>query len=117
MVLSKTPTPQDDEVSALIDNLYDERMMLQFEYMDLRKKGKKDKEFLAEMYENILAINEDFESIIKAHTLYLRFKKATGHGKPSHSDEMLQKIKELRTNVGQIVSAIPSNYKHNGVQD
>lgn len=107
MALSKTPTAQDDEISSLIDKLYDERMMLQFEYMELRRKGKKDKEFLASMYENILSINEDFESLIKAHTLYLRFKKATGHSKTNHSTEMMQKINEIKSNIGRIVTDVP----------
>lgn len=109
MVTLNNINAKDDEVSVLIDQLYNDLMMLRFEYMGLRKKGVND---LDKMLENIVNLNDDFESLIKAHTLYLRFKKATGHGKATHSNEMLQKIRELRTNVGQIVSAIPSNFNH-----
>lgn len=95
---------QDDEVSKLIDQLYEELMMLRFEYMTLRKK-KKDN--IEEMESKIIELNDDFESIVKSHTLYLRFKKVTGQSKPNHSEEMLKKIKEIENNVGKIVSTVP----------
>lgn len=111
MTFSKPTDPQDDEVSSLIDALYNELMMLRFEYMDFRKSASKqcdqDKNYLTELLEKIEFVNDDFESLIKSHTLYLKFKKATGHGKTTHSSEMLTKIQEIKGNVGQIVSMIP----------
>lgn len=104
MALDKNPSAQDDEVSGLIDKLYSELMTLRFEYINLHRKGKKD---LDDLLDKITNLNEDFESLIKAHTLYIKFKKATGHGKATHSEEMLKKIQEIESNVGQIISAIP----------
>lgn len=103
LTLHNTNT-KDDEVSLLIDQLYNDLMMLRFEYMGLRKKGRKD---LDDMLTNIVNLNDDFESLIKAHTLYLRFKKATGHGKPTHSSEMIKKINEIKSNVGKIIREVP----------
>lgn len=107
MALSNNSNPQDDEVSSFIDELYSELMILRFEYMALRKKGRKD---VDDILTKIVNMNEDFEALIKSHTLYLKYKKASGQSDSIHSEEMLQRIKELRTNVGQIVSKIPSNY-------
>lgn len=105
LTLNNTNT-KDDEVSLLIDQLYNDLMMLRFEYMGLRKKGQKD---LDNMLETIVNLNEDFESLIKSHTLYLRFKKATGHARPNHSTEMLLKIQEIKANVKGIVSQVPKS--------
>lgn len=111
MHFNKHDEPKDDEVSSLIDALYNELMTLRFDYMDFRrsatKKSETDKTYLAEVLEKIDMVNDDFESLIKSHTLYLKFKKATGHGKITHSSEMLKKIREIKGNVGQIVSMIP----------
>lgn len=104
MPLNNNSNPQDDEVSTFIDQLYSELMILRFEYMSLRKKGKKDTD---EMLSKIVDMNDDFESLIKAHTLYLRFKKATGQTKPNHSSEMIKKINEIKVNIGNIVTDVP----------
>jgi hypothetical protein len=42
MAVSNNSNAQDDEVSSFIDQLYSDLMMLRFEYMALRKKGRKD---------------------------------------------------------------------------
>lgn len=104
MTLSNGSNQQDDEISTLIDVLYSELMMLRFEYMNLRKKGRKDVE---DMLIKILDMNEDFEALIKSHTLYLRFKKATGQTKTNHSSEMIKKINDIKVNIGNIVTDVP----------
>lgn len=104
MPLNSNSNPQDDEVSTFIDQLYSELMILRFEYMSIRKKGKKDTD---EMLSKIVDMNDDFESLIKAHTLYLRFKKATGQTVANHSAEMIKKINEIKSNVGKIVREVP----------
>jgi ribosomal protein L29 len=104
MAVSNNSNAQDDEVSSFIDQLYSDLMMLRFEYMALRKKGRKDTD---DMLTKIVDMNDDFESLIKAHTLYLRFKKATGQTLANHSAEMIKKINEIKSNMGKIVSEVP----------
>jgi hypothetical protein len=100
-----------DEISELIDEVHDDLMVLRLEYMSLKKRKEKNIEKMEKLASDIVSVNEDFESLVKTHTLYLRYKKVSGQSKPNHSSEILNRIKELKTNVGQIVSAIPSTYK------
>jgi hypothetical protein len=96
--------PEKDDVSKLIDSLYEELMLLRFEYMKLKRSGRKD---LDDKKTLIEGLNEEFTDLIKTHTIYLRFQKASGVTNANHSAEMLQKINEIKANVGSIVSLIP----------
>jgi hypothetical protein len=95
----------DDEVTKLIDRLYEELMMLRYQRMTL--KGKKSVDEMTALETKIEEMNENFESIVKSHTLYLKFKKATGQNNVNHSEEMMTKIKEIESNLGKIVSPVP----------
>jgi ribosomal protein L29 len=95
----------DDEVTKLIDKLYEELMMLRYQKMTM--KGKKSVDDMAALETKIEEMNENFESIVKSHTLYLKFKKATGQSNVNHSEEMLKQIKEIESNMGKIVSTVP----------
>lgn len=95
----------DDEVTKLIDKLYEELMMLRYQRMTL--KGKKSIDEMAALETRIEEMNENFESIVKSHTLYLKFKKATGQNNVNHSEEMIKKINEIKSNMGQIVTTVP----------
>jgi hypothetical protein len=95
----------DDEVSKLIDKLYEELMMLRYQRMTLKGKQSPDQKEKLEI--QIEELNDNFESIVKSHTLYLKFKKETGHNNVNHSEEMLKQIKEIESNMGKIVSTVP----------
>ena len=97
----------DDEVSKLIDKLYEELMMLRYKRMTM--KGNKSADEISALETMIEEMNENFESIVKSHTLYLKFKKATGQNNVNHSEEMLRKIKEIEGNMGKIVSPVPKS--------
>lgn len=70
-------------------------------------KGKQSQDQKEKLESQIEELNENFESIVKSHTLYLKFKKATGQNNLNHSKEMLQQIKEIESNMGKIVSTVP----------
>jgi len=95
----------DDEVSKLIDKLYEELMMLRYKRMTMKGKVGQDKIDALDL--QIEDMNENFENIVKSHTLYLKFKKATGQSNVNHSEEMLKQIKEIESNMGKIVSTVP----------
>lgn len=95
----------DDEVSKLIDKMYEELMMLRYQLMTT--KAKLTPEQKGSLEAKIEELNENFESIVKSHTLYLKFKKATGQTNVNHSEEMLKQIKEIESNMGKIVSTVP----------
>ena len=95
----------DDEVSKLIDKLYEELMMLRYKRMTMKGKVGQDKIDTLDL--QIEDMNENFENIVKSHTLYLKFKKATGQSNVNHSEEMLKQIKEIESNMGKIVSTVP----------
>lgn len=103
MTLS-TSNPQDDEISQLLDKMYDELMTRRVEYMSLKTRNTKDIEGKLEQIENL---EENFHSILKSHTAYWKFKKATGQGSTDHSANLLAKIREVSSNLGSIVSQVP----------
>lgn len=96
--------PDGDDIQLLLRNLYYEVMGLRFEFMKRRRRGEKE---IADVKEKIDELDETFKSLAKTHTIFLRLEKASGVKQPTHSIEVLQKIAEIRANVGQIVSMIP----------
>lgn len=95
---------ENDDIQLLLRGLYYEVMGLRFEYMKRKRKGEKE---IADVKEKIDELDETFKSLAKTHTVFLRLEKANGVKQPKHSIEVLQKIAEIRANVGQIVSMIP----------
>lgn len=100
----RADSPQDDEISQLLDKLYDELMTRRVEYMSLTQKKSKN---LEEKLEMILSLEENFNSILKSHTAYWKFKKVTGQVSTDHSATLLSRIREVESNLGKIVSTVP----------
>ena len=100
---------QQDEVSLLIDQVYDDLMVKRLEYMAMRKNKSKDIYKLEKLALEIAVVNDDFESLVKSHTLYLRYKKASGQTKTNHSAEMLKRINDIKVNIGNIVTDVPKS--------
>jgi hypothetical protein len=93
----------------LIDQLYDDLMVKRLEQMEMRKNKMLDADKLEKLSLDIAYVNEDFESLIKTHTLYLRYKKASGQTKTTHSSEMIKRINDIKANIGKIVTDVPKN--------
>lgn len=100
----KPDSPQDDEISKLIDKVYDELMTRRVEYMGLSQKKSQD---LEDKLERIESLEENFQSILKSHTAYWKFKKITGQVNTDHSANLLSKIREVESDLGKIVSTVP----------
>lgn len=98
--------PQDDEISKLLDKMYEELMMKRIEYSEFRRKGDPN---LEDKLNYIMNLEEDFHSMLKSHTAYWKFKKATGQIQTNLSDALLAKIRNMESNMGQIVSDVPKN--------
>lgn len=98
--------PQDDEVSKLLDKMYEELVMLRIQYSTARRMNDAHLEDKLTAIENL---EDDFNSMLKSHKSYMAFKKSTGQAVGKHSDELLQKIKELSSNIGTIVTTVPKN--------
>lgn len=111
----KNDTPQDDEISRLIDKMYEQLMMLRIQLMEKRKtkvdgidaQQKKNSE-ISDLEESIQNLNYDYNEMLKNHTSYWKYKKATGQMQTNHSETLLAKIRDISSNMGAIVSTIPS---------
>lgn len=112
----KTDAPQDDAISQHIDAMYEELMYLRLQLGGIRirkattpeEKVKRADEVL-ELTEKVEYLNIDFKDMLKNHTDYWKYKKATGQTQANHSERLLAQIKALQSNMGHIVSDIPSN--------
>lgn len=105
MALRNNDIPQDDEISKLLDKMYEQLMMSRIELMDARKNKAED---IQERLEAIDTLNDDFNEMLKNHTSYWKYKKATGQTSNSHSEKLIQAISKITSNMGTIVSTIPS---------
>lgn len=96
--------PQQNEIDLLIDQTYQDLMLLRVEYSALKKSGRKD---LEDLMKKIESLNEDFEGFIKTKTLYNKYQKSMGISTANASAELIAKIKEIKSTVGSIVSLVP----------
>lgn len=114
---SKTSdSPHNDEISQHLDAMYDELMLMRLNLGELRKQKavteeeKKAKaETIAEQQELIDNLNADFKEMLKNHTDYWKYKKSIGQNQTSHSEALIAKLKQVKSNMGNIVSTVPSN--------
>lgn len=108
--------PQNDAVSQHLDEMYEELMFLRLKLGELRRKkintpDEKEKKGLEiiELTETIENLNVDFKDMLKNHTDFWKYKKATGQTQANHSEKLLEKIRAIQSNMGHIVSNIPTN--------
>lgn len=95
---------QKNDVDSLIAQTDLDLMLLRFEYMALKKSGRKD---LDDMKMRIEEAYEDLEGIVKQTTLMNRYHKSRGMNVGANSPELLEKMKQIQSFVGSIVATVP----------
>lgn len=102
-----------DDIADLINELYHALMVRRFGLMELRrqkwKRPDKDKarEEIDELEERINDQQKDFDSILKSHTQYVKFNKATGKTDINQNEELRKMIAQQKSNMGDIVQQVP----------
>lgn len=96
---------ENNEVVGFIKSLYAEIMSTHKLLIKLRKEKKVDK--IEETKILLDGLKEDYDSLVKTHTSYMRMTKLTGNSKETSLAEMARLLQEIKSNVGGIVQSVP----------
>lgn len=94
----------EENVSALIEELQSDILYGAFSIVNGIKSGTK---LSQEDLEKQKALTYQFKVIKNTYIGYLQLKKAGGKVNPSNLTDMVNKIKEMKSNIGNIVSSVP----------
>lgn len=103
-----------DEVQKMLENMYFDLVGLRAEHMKRKmavnhKTDERELDGIKMLREKLEAMSEDYNSMSKDHITFLRLQKAAGKTNTKYSDEMLEKLKSITPNVGNINGKLPEN--------
>lgn len=99
-----------EQVSQMIEELFDEIIVKRFELIDLKRQRNQDVTELKEKQSFLEELYCEYKSIVDTYTLYLKYKKLSGDkGGENTLTELLKHIQSTKANVGNIVTEIPKN--------
>lgn len=94
----------EEDISLLIEELHDDIMIGAFSMVKAIKGGKKiDREKLDSQKELIA----QFKVIKNTYIGYLALQKAGGKVNPSHLSDVANRIREIKSNMGNVVATVP----------